>query len=424
MRPDILWTSHEAEAITGGRSSAPWVAGHVCLKLDALQAGDMFFAGPEDDVVEAAARGASVIVASHLSESVSGVPVLHVKDVFESLRALAHAARFRTHGIVIAAQGGIREALHASLSSVANVYEGGRHLSLGMAAMPENCCYGIFGFSPSVRPDVAVISDCTAALNSTMLESLPDNGIVIINADDPAFLDVFARAKSCGTRSIFTYGLSQMADGQRLERVAGANGMHLSLRVFGEILDLDLPAGVDMNPAALVAMMVLSLMNRSLQSTVDHVVRASAVASTYLAQKNLALLRHGENNRVQNLETVFRIKNMVDLGANRKMAVLDSLKSSADKTMKIGKNDLEIPGQLGNLNLVYACRDVSMFSNAKEELTKKIRSQSVQSVVPEVLAPGDFVVFKKLWQSSRNVFSEALRVCSLPVPINDQVNET
>jgi hypothetical protein len=407
----ILWTSSEADVITGGRSSGPWCASGVCLNLDHLKPGDLFFASPEDDLNKAIAKGAAAIVSNRAVRDFTG-PVLQVSDVFEALRALARAARFRTHGIVMAVQGGVRSVLYRSISAAADVYEGGRHQSLGLAGMPENCCYGIFGFSPFVRPDIAMISDCDAALNSTVIESLPDNGIVIINADDPMFFDVYLRAKSCGTRSIYTYGqASVQADARLLNITSADNGSFVSLQILGQQYDLDLPPGLSFDPACLASLMILKLMGQSLARCAHEVVIA-ACAQIQTSPLNVNLLSHAQEGYGRVSESAFRIKSVIDLGGRGRTAVLDNLKNLADKTVSITRNDLEIPHQLGSLNLVYACKDVSMFSDARSSLVGKRQKRRMEPIAPDVLAPGDFLVFRQVWQSSKSVFSEALR----PVP--------
>lgn len=405
----ILWISAEADVITGGHSTAPWSASGVCLNLEQLLPGDLFFASPEDDVNAVFAKGASAIVSSRPLVNAPG-PVLQVADVFEALRALARAARFRTHGIVMAVQGCLRPALYRALAADAYVYEGGRHQSLGLAAMPENCCYGIFGFSPFVRPDIAVVSDCGAALNSTVIESLPGHGIVIINADDPAFLDVYLRAKSCGTRSIFTYGRAAQADACLLDFAQGCNGARASLQILGERFDLDLPPGLAFDPASLAALMVLKLMGQTLSRCAHEVVIAACSQRALVS--DIALLNQAQEGYGRVSESAFRIKSVIDLGGRGRTAILDNLKTLAGKTVSVARNDLEIPRQLGSINLVYACKDVSLFASARDSLISKRKKTRMETIAPDVLAPGDFVVFKQIWRSSKSVFSEALR----PVP--------
>lgn len=413
---DILWTAAEADAVTGGRSTAPWLASGVCLKMEALKPGDLFFAGAEDDLAQAALKGAAAAVVPSRYEAAreagSPLPLVCVGDVFEAMRDLAMAARFRTHGIVMAVQGCAREPMQRALESVSQVHEGGRHLSLGLSAMPEHCDFGVFGFSPFVRPDVAVISDCQAALNSTVIESLPDNGVVIINADDAAFADVYNRAKACGTRSLYTYGANTTADARLTSHVAGANGAQLGLRILGDEATVSLPQGLLFDASALAALLVLKLMDRPLSRHAHEVVIGAATPCNAPLPNLMVLPQSGPS------ESAFRIKSVIDLGARGRTAVLDNVRGMTDQALSVARNDLAVPHQLGALNLVYACKDVSVFADAQRQLSFARRNMRAEPITADVLVPGDFLIFRQIWRSSKNVFSQALRLVPGNVPRN------
>ena len=65
------------------------------------------------------------------------------------------------------------------------------------------------------------------------------------------------------------------------------------------------------------------------------------------------------------------------------------------------------PQKLDNLRLVYATPPGALFANPGAVIAK--RSASVEAIVPDVAAPGDFMVFGKAWKTSKSLLTEALR---------------
>lgn len=401
----ILWTSAEAELITGGHSTDMWLATGLCLNMQELGPGDLFFASPEDDLNLVFQKGAAAAVVPHGAAVRPGMPVLKVPDVFEALRHLAAAARFRTHGLVLAVQGRReREAMAGALSRVASVHACGRHMSLGQAAMPEICDYGIFGFSPHVRPDIAVVTDGAAALNSTIFESMPDNGILLVGSDDPEFLTVMARARHAGIRNIHCFGRRTGSDCTLEEFIQGQTGTRMSLSVLGESFPVLLPAGVQYCQAYLASLLILKL---SGISPARYASRMAACLEAAPAGRNVSLLGAHPDTPP---EAAFRVQNMIDLGRGRRTLILDKFMHSASGAQLVPGANLAVPGRIDSMNVLYAGKGLSLFKDARSGIQKSRAAARLEKIVPDVLAPGDFVVFRNIWESSRAVFCEALRL--------------
>lgn len=409
INKQTLWSAAEAAVITGGKSATDWQATGLCLKLEDIQPGDLFFASKTDDLDLAFQRGAAASVVRKGSAGDSSWPVLEVGDVYQALQDLARASRYRTHASVISAQGNVRDLLVKALSTAGGVHESGRHVSVGMASMPMNAMFSVFGFSPAVQPDIAVISDGKAALNSAIFETMPAGGMVVLNADDEEFIDVLAQAKAAGIEHVFTYGQSQMADARVESVVQAMNGVQVTCRVLGQIASFVLPPGSALPVEVLAAFCALKLMGHSVQR--------------YAYQMALAVCEEGESARRVHLmhteaypksglfsQTIFRVMNMIDLGFNRRTAVLDNLRGRIKDSQPISTKVLDAPKKLGTLDLVYACKKVSVCSDAHGALKQVKHSSQTEEIVPDVLMPGDFVVFKDVAKNARTIFSEALRI--------------
>ncbi len=404
-----LWTAQEAAVITGGKATHNWVATGVCLKIEEIKPGDLFFASRDDDLACVFAKGAAAAVVPFGACDYPDYPLLFVGSVFDSLRALARASRFRTHGLIISVQGAPERAVIAkSLAAVSSVYEGGRHLSCGMAAMPEECDFGIFGFAPALRPDITIITDCKAALEAAVLESMPDNAIVLINADDDAFIDMFARVRGAGLRNVFTFGKSVGADACMTDILRAGNGIRFAADVIGESVQIALPTNAQHITSLLAAFMVMKMTDVSLQRFAQ-VMAADAYPQNFRSN-NLSLMEVAASKTPVIREAAFKVMNMVDLGFGRRTLVLDKVTHKATNPQFIANKDIDIPTRLGCLDVVCTTKGLSVFSNARNSLDKLGGHCKLEKIIPEVLAPGDYVVFKDERRAPRAKFSEALRM--------------
>ncbi len=401
----ILWSSLEAAVITGGRNTCEWRATGVALNARDIRPGDLFFATLGDDLEEVFRNGAAAAVVAGNAAAREDWPLLKVADVFEALLALARASRFRTHAFVVSVQGQeARKTIERMLSPVFSVHRSFRHLSLGLAAMPENCDFAVFGFSPQVRPDIAIITDC-ANVDGSVFESMLSSGRALINADSERSMDVIARARAAGIRNIFTFGKNKDADAVLLDVLHAANGARARIRILSETVETVLPAGAEMKPEMLAGALILKLSEVSLPR-ISQIVESQG-GPAIAQDTNLALIDKSFRYPVQ---AAFRVTNMIDLGYGRRTAVLDNIPDRPENMTAVSNKDLEIPRKLDTLDLVYACKGLFLFSDAESAIRKARPVASLEKIASSALAPGDFVTFEGFLTGSRNLISSALRM--------------
>ena len=102
-----LWTSTDAVAATGGRTTAEWQATGVSIDTRTIRPGDLFVALKDvrdghDFVAQALAKGAAAALVSHRPDGVAAdAPLLIVDDVLTGLERLGAAGRTRSRARVV-----------------------------------------------------------------------------------------------------------------------------------------------------------------------------------------------------------------------------------------------------------------------------------------------------------------------------------
>ncbi len=404
----ILWTSLEAAVICGGRNSREWQATGMCISAADVKPGDLFFAAPGDNLDEVFMKGAAAAVVTSGVED-RGFPLMRVADVYDALSVMARAARFKTHAQVIAVQGQAgRAAIANVLSPAFDVYTGSRHLSLALSALPEMGDFAVMGFSPLVRPDIAIVTDC-ANIDSSVFESMPQNGRVIIHADSGNVADVIAKARAAGIRNIFTYGRAVDSDAVLVENLPAANGVRVRMRILGEAVDAVLPAGANITAEMLAGALIMKLSEIPALRIAN--ILAGEPDGKISNDTNLALIDRMLKNPSQ---AAFKVVNMIDVGNGRRKAILDNIAVQPQKSGIFSNKELEIPMKVDNLELVYACKGVSLFNDADAAIQKTKPLHALGNIVPSVLSPGDYLTFKGVSKGlvggSKNLISNALRL--------------
>ena len=236
----------EIASLTGGRLAGPdaQVTG-VSIDTRTLAPGDLFVALPGEQVdghrfaEEALSRGAAGVLASH-----DGIePAVRVADTAKALWTLAEAWRGRftpslvavtgsngktsvvrmlericaRHGACLAPEKSFNNYLGVPLTLLRLRAE---HrfavLELGMNAPGE-----ITDLGRLARPDIGIITGAAAAhlagvggfagvveAKGELLDTLPEDGVAVLNADDPACPIWAARA---GSRNLWIFGLNNAA---------------------------------------------------------------------------------------------------------------------------------------------------------------------------------------------------------------------
>jgi UDP-N-acetylmuramoyl-tripeptide--D-alanyl-D-alanine ligase len=275
----------ELAAVTGGR----WLPGALApaelrgLAIDSrtLMSGQLFVAIPgprfdgHDFLAAAAARGASAaLVTRRPAEAPPGLALLEVADTSQALLDLGAHARAQARLPIVAVTGSagktttkeIAATLLAKLGPVLKT-EGNLNnhlgvpltllrlepqhraavLELGMSAAGE-----LRRLTHVVRPQVAVITlvaaahleffdslDAIAAAKSEILEGLDDDGLAVLNFDDPRLRALGLARRASGRRVAF-FGRDRACDVSAEHWRGSAHGMRFDLHADGRSVDVAL----------------------------------------------------------------------------------------------------------------------------------------------------------------------------------------
>ncbi|MBI1218688.1 MAG: UDP-N-acetylmuramoyl-tripeptide--D-alanyl-D-alanine ligase [Rhodobacteraceae bacterium] len=247
-----LWTSAEAAAATGGRTTAAFAASGVSIDTRTLEEGDLFVALTDvrdghDFVSQALAQGAAAALVSRVPEGVAAdAPLLIVPDVLAALGALGAAARARSAARVVAVTGSVgktstKEMLRAVLGGQGRVhaaeasYNNHWGVPLTLARMPVGAEYAVIEIGMNhpgeiaplarlARPHVAMITTVAAAHleafenvegiareKAQVMAGLQPGGVAVLNADLPVTPILLAAAEAARAR-ILTFGAAATAD--------------------------------------------------------------------------------------------------------------------------------------------------------------------------------------------------------------------
>ena len=248
----MLWTSDEAVAATGGRTTGPWAAGGVSIDTRTLQPGDLFVALKDvrdghDFVAQALEKGAAAALVSRVPDGLSsGAPLLVVPDVLKALEDLGRAARARAKARVVGVTGSVgktstKEMLRVVLGGQGRVhaaeasYNNHWGVPLTLARLPREADFAVIEIgmnhpgeiaplSRMARPDVVVVTTVAPAHleafesvegiaheKASIIEGLQPGGVAILQADVVTSPILCAKAKAAQVRSL-TFGAAEGAD--------------------------------------------------------------------------------------------------------------------------------------------------------------------------------------------------------------------
>ena len=248
----MLWTSDEAVAATGGRTTAPWAAGGVSIDTRTLQPGDLFVALKDvrdghDFVAQALEKGAAAALVSRVPDGLSsGAPLLVVPDVLKALEDLGRAARARAGARVVGVTGSVgktstKEMLRVVLGGQGRVhaaeasYNNHWGVPLTLARLPREADFAVIEIgmnhpgeiaplSRMARPDVVVITTVAPAHleafdsiegiaheKAAIIDGLQPGGVAVLNADIATSALLQAKAHEAQARAV-TFGAAEGAD--------------------------------------------------------------------------------------------------------------------------------------------------------------------------------------------------------------------
>ena len=248
----MLWTSDEAVAATGGRTTGPWAAGGVSIDTRTLQPGDLFVALKDvrdghDFVGQALEKGAAAALVSRVPDGLSsGAPLLVVPDVLKALEDLGRAARARAKARVVGVTGSVgktstKEMLRVVLGGQGRVhaaeasYNNHWGVPLTLARLPREADFAVIEIgmnhpgeiaplSRMARPDVVVVTivapahleafdsiEGIAHEKAAIIDGLQPGGVAVLNADIATSPLLQAKAHEAHARTV-TFGAAEGAD--------------------------------------------------------------------------------------------------------------------------------------------------------------------------------------------------------------------
>jgi hypothetical protein len=404
-----LWTSTEASAVTGGTSTTGWKATGVCVRAEDIRRGDLYVASTGESLEAAFKKGAAAAIVSYRPDTVAGLPLLQVASTYDALRDLARAARFRTHATIIAVQGReVRHHIARLFGLLGHTHDGGKILSIGMANLPEDFDYGVFSLDPSVRPDIAIISGGRDGIRDGLFENMPRNSTAILNRDCSDFTRVASRARAAGVATIMSFGRAAGSDARIIEEIHADNGTQIKFEVLGE--EVSILTG-DADPGIIAASLLAArLCGKNIQ-TILRQLRPAAGFRRHVEGMSISLFDAVPGvSRKKSEHAVFRVQNMIDLGLGRQTAILDNISFPAGHGRMIEKNGLSIPRKIANLDFVYTCKTVTSVPNARDAIRHIHANGAFEKITPDVISPGDFLIFEQTQEKAYATFAEALRV--------------
>lgn len=114
---------------------------------------------------------------------------------------------------------------------------------------------------------------------------------------------------------------------------------------------------------------------------------------------------------------VLRVAGLIDTGNGSQMAILKNALpreweidiAEPHKSRAGSKKGLSLPRRIANLNCVYTGRTFGVVPDVMDTLRAVTRNARIATIVPEVIAPGDFVVFRYDGPQLKGRFAGILR---------------
>lgn len=119
------------------------------------------------------------------------------------------------------------------------------------------------------------------------------------------------------------------------------------------------------------------------------------------------------NPKKKETGVIFRVGNMIDTGTGRKVVMLEHV--DYPKTVRVRRkrkksNDVAIPFKMGEIDFIYTSLSKPELRNVNTLLSSLYKKGEIEKIVPDVLCPGDLLIFKQDKGCLKIKMVEALRV--------------
>jgi hypothetical protein len=110
------------------------------------------------------------------------------------------------------------------------------------------------------------------------------------------------------------------------------------------------------------------------------------------------------------LGIIYKVSSMIDVGRGRQTVVLEHFDAPANsRPVSRGGKALPVPLRMGSFDFVYTSRQVPAVRNIGFLTGALYNGAKIERIVPDVLCPGDLLVFKQGPDGKLNMI-DALRI--------------
>lgn len=403
-----------------------------------LRSGEAFLAlrgerfDGHDYLMQAAEKGAALLIVMMDGELPVGIPVIRVDDTLTALGDLArfHRLCFSVPVVGITGSNGkttTKEMTAAVLGSIWQTVKTEKNFNnefglpmtlFQMNAATEACVVemGMRGLgqirslADIARPTMGIITnvgvthiellgsqDAIAEAKGELAEALPEDGALILNADDPRVEAMSQRSKA----KVYRYSLEKPADLFLIERNTDENGQHLRIDGQWGRVNLFLPALGRHNAAnALAALLAGAVLGVPMEDAVQGLAGMKLVDQRLLLRKTpsgLRILDDTYNSSPPAVEAALEAMDSI-VTKGRRIVILGDMLELGDTA---GQAHADVGYNLGNhrVDMAFTFGPHSE-ETAKAALNRGIPAHhfmSIESLIDEIngiIGPEDLVLVK------------------------------
>lgn len=413
----------------------------ICLNSNEAKKGNLFIAlkgekvDGHDFVEQAFANGASLVMIEYGDFANS----IKVSSCYEELINLAKYNISHAKAKYIGVTGSVgktttKNMIHHLLNSqselVDRVYVTKKNfnsqlgLPLCAATMPRDSKIGVFEMGMSsaghirklinvVAPNISVITKiCEAHLayfdsvfdiakaKAEIFESTVPQEAAIIPADSPYSEFLESRAKECGVKSVYKFGLPSTSAFIESVRCNSDGSFHVTAKILGDTVQYDIDCGNKMCvenslPSLLAAHLISGLPVDSLAQSLRTFISVGRQEINHSQDRDIIIIDDTYNACPTSMHSA--IMSLGEYANRRKILVIGDM-------LELGRNAIHYHENLSatvdkfNIDLVFACGELSkhLFDNLQSH--KKgawaSSSQEIAPIVANAIQGGDCVLVK------------------------------